>query len=81
MSYCTKAPTEKQIQFVELICKVLKINDFPTSSKEFTKRSYSQFISAHILDFHNATEEIWYSYPDEEWCYEHCINDVWTEMF
>ena len=81
MKYCPKAPTEKQIQFVEDICKVLKIDNFPMSSREFTKWNYSQFITAHLAEFKDATEEYWDSLADEEYCYQCCLNDAWTEMF
>lgn len=44
------SPTEKQIKFAEDIARVLGI-DFPTSSKEFDKRTYRKFIETHIGDF------------------------------
>lgn len=71
-------PTEKQIEFVEKICKELGIDDFPMSSKEFTKWHYSQFIKAHIDEYKaNEVDNI----HDEEWCYEYCNNDVWCEHY
>lgn len=44
------APTEKQIKFAEDIAKMLGI-EFPTSSKEFTKSVYRNFIAAHYDEF------------------------------
>lgn len=49
------APTEKQIKFAEDIARVLNI-DFPTSSKEFNKRTYRNFINAHYKDFKRMDE-------------------------
>ena len=40
-------PTNKQIVFVEKICKELGIDNFPMSSKEFTKYHYNYFIQKH----------------------------------
>lgn len=81
MKNCPMAPTQKQIEFVEVICKTLQIDNFPMSSKEFTKWTYSQFIAAHLDAFNEIQEEFWDSLADEDYCYECCINDVWTEMF
>ena len=75
------APTEKQITFVENICGTLGIKNFPTSSKEFTRFSFSQFIAAHLEEYHYALLEMDSLEGDEEYLYETCINDVWTEMF
>lgn len=75
------APTEKQITFVENICGILGIKDFPTSSKEFTKFSFSQFITVHLDEYHYALLEMDSWEGDEEYLYETCINDVWTEKF
>lgn len=75
------APTEKQITFVENICGTLGIKNFPTSSKEFTRFSFSQFIAAHLEEYHYALLEMDSWEGDEEYLYETCINDVWTEMF
>ena len=44
------SPTEKQIKYAEDIAKVLGI-DFPTSSKEFNKRTYCDFINDHCIEF------------------------------
>ena len=71
-------PTEKQIEFVENICKVLQIDDFPNSSKEFTKWHYSQFIKAHINDYREAVEN---TIIDEDYCYDMCQSDVWCEYY
>ena len=76
-----KAPTEKQIVLVENICGALGIKNFPTSSKEFTSFSFSQFIAAHLEEYHYALLEMDSWESDEEYLYETCINDIWTEMF
>ena len=44
------SPTEKQIKLAEDIARVLGIN-FPTSSKEFNKRTYRNFINAYYDEF------------------------------
>ena len=51
------SPTEKQIEFVEAITRVLGI-DFPQSSKEFTKRIYRDFIKEHYDEFMLAVDDI-----------------------
>ena len=71
-------PTDKQIEFVEKICSILNITDFPNSSKEFTKWHYSQFIKAHLQDYNDYIET---NITDEDYCYEICINDVWCEHY
>lgn len=58
-----KSPTEKQIRLVEAISDVLEI-DFPTSSKEFTKKIYCKFIKEHYDEFKDKTE--WYSWDEDE---------------
>lgn len=50
------SPTEKQIKFAEDIAKVLDI-DFPTSSKEFNKRTYRNFINDHYIEFKQAISD------------------------
>lgn len=71
-------PTEKQIKFVEKINGVLG-TDFPTSSKEFTKYIFSQWISAHIDEYDEIISNTIY---DEDWIMEFgCENDVWTEYY
>lgn len=79
------APTEKQIRFVEEICAALGIKNFPTSSKEFNKFTYSRFISDHIDLYYQYCNYI-YSMDineDVDWVYEYtgCENDVWTEYY
>lgn len=74
----TFGPTEKQIGFVEHICKVLNITDFPISSKEFTKYHFSKFIQEHIEEY---KMELLNNDYDLEWCYENCINDAWCEHY
>lgn len=56
-------PTEKQIKFVETITETLGIN-FPTSSAEYTKQIYCEFIKAHYDEFKNSTE--WSSWDEDE---------------
>jgi hypothetical protein len=75
-----KAPTEKQIKFVEKICQILNINDFPQSSKEFSKSCFSRFISSHIDAFNQAIQDI---DEDIDFVYEcvGCENDVWCEYY
>lgn len=48
--YYAPLPTEKQIEFADVIADVLEI-DFPTCSAEFTKWAYQQFISNHIHEY------------------------------
>lgn len=50
-------PTEKQIEFVEEITKVLGI-DFPQSSKEFTKQIYCEFIKEHCDEFIQTVRDV-----------------------
>jgi hypothetical protein len=56
-------PTEKQIEFVEVITKSLGI-DFPQSSKEFTKQIYFEFIKEHYDELKDKTE--WCSWDEDE---------------
>ena len=71
------SPTEKQIAYAEAIANVLGI-DFPTSSKDFTKYTYSKFISK----YKSAFDEIMTSgVHDKDYCYEICQNDVWCEYY
>lgn len=51
------SPTEKQIEFVEAIARVLEI-DFPQSSEEFTKQTYCEFIKRHYDEFRMAIDGI-----------------------
>lgn len=51
--YKNQSPTEKQIQKVDKITKVLKI-DFPQSSKDFTFVSYGKFIRRYEEDYNRA---------------------------
>lgn len=51
------SPTEKQIKFAEDIARVLGI-DFPTSSKEFNKRTYRNFINAHYDKFKEIMNDV-----------------------
>ena len=71
------APTEKQIRYAEAIANELGL-DFPTCSKDFTKYTYSKFISKYKKDY----DEIMINgVHDEEYCYEICENDVWCEYY
>lgn len=76
-----RSPTEKQIQFVDQICKVLSLH-FPTSSKEFNRSCFSSFISTHLKEFNDelACHDIC---DDVDWVYEYtgCVNDVWCEYY
>lgn len=72
-----QAPTEKQINLVENMTRVLGI-DFPTSSKEYAKRIYCAWIKAHIDDYGDAVAA---TVCDEDYCYEICENDVWCEYY
>lgn len=65
------SPTEKQIDFVEAIAEVLGI-DFPQSSKEFTKRTYRNFIDAHYIEFKRVMDD--YSYDDDEMLWFQMLN-------
>lgn len=56
-------PTDKQIEFVEAITEALGI-DFPQSSKEFTRRTYFEFIKDHYDKFKENTE--WCSWDEDE---------------
>ena len=48
--YYPKAPTDKQIAYVDAIAKTLGI-DFPQSSRDFTRAKYRAFISAHVDEY------------------------------
>lgn len=72
------SPTEKQIDFVEIMCDVLKITDFPYCSKQFTRKAFSDWISAHVKEYN---EIVYNSKIDDEWLYDHCVNDIWTEEY
>lgn len=72
------APTTKQIRLVDNICRVLNITDFPFSSSQFTKYAYSKFIAAHIEEYNEVVDN---TMVDEDWCYEFCQNEVWTEHY
>ena len=62
-----KTPTEKQIRLVENICSLLGIKNFPSSSTEFTRFTFSQFIAAHLNEYMNVCEEIY----EDEWDENH----------
>ena len=72
-----RTPTEKQIRLVEAMTKVLDI-DFPTSSKEFTRDTFHFWIAAHIDEYHDYIDAVFY---DEDYCYEFCQSDVWCEYY
>ena len=72
------SPTEKQITLVENMCKVLGINNFPFSSKQYTKQEYSKFIKSHYEEYREVIDNAIY---DEDWCFETCLNDVWCEEY
>lgn len=44
------SPTEKQIDYADLIAYTLEL-DFPTCSADFTKQAYQKFISKHENTF------------------------------
>lgn len=48
-----KSPTEKQLEFIEDIMNVLKI-EFPQSSKEFDRKICANFIKTHYEEFMDA---------------------------
>lgn len=50
-----RAPTEKQMAFVETITKVLDI-EFPQSSHDFKRKIYAHFIKEHYEEFKEAME-------------------------
>lgn len=72
-----QAPTEKQINLVENMTRILGI-DFPTSSKEYAKHIYCAWIRAHIDDYGDAVAV---SVCDEDYCYDMCENDAWCEYY
>lgn len=81
MKYCPKTPTEKQIKFVEDICKILDIQ-FPTSSREFTRKCFCNFIKDHIDLFYE--EIIGNTYENDVDYIHECypiMNDVWCEEY
>lgn len=45
-------PTKKQIEFVEDMCEVLDIHNFPSFSGEFTLEAYQDFITRHYDNFY-----------------------------
>lgn len=62
------APTEKQIEFADIIASELNI-DFPTCSQEFNKWTYRQFISEYIYAYqrHRAEDPAWYDDEMDWW--------------
>ena len=59
------SPTEKQIKLAEDIARVLGI-EFPTTSREFNKRTYYKFIDAYYKDFKRVVDDInEYAWEDE----------------
>jgi hypothetical protein len=69
-------PTEKQIKLVENINRVLNL-DFPTSSKEFNRFIYSNYIKCYIKEYLEVINDV----LDEDDFYESCVNDVWCEHY
>lgn len=67
------SPTDKQIEFVETITKILNI-DFPRSSKEFTKQIYCEFIKAYYDDFSLAMDDINDFNSDDEMAWFQMLN-------
>ena len=68
------SPTEKQIKFAEDIARVLGI-EFPTSSKEFNKRTYHNFINAHYNEFMQFMEYCdWDIEADDEMMWFQMLN-------
>lgn len=65
------SPTEKQIKLAEDIAKVLGI-EFPTTSKEFNKRTYYKFIDAYYKDFKKIVDDV------NELCWEDEM--AWFQM-
>lgn len=65
------SPTEKQIKLAEDIAKVLDI-EFPTTSKEFNKRTYYKFINAYYKDFKRIVDDV------NELCWEDEM--TWFQM-
>ena len=72
-----KSPTKKQISIVEKMTSILNI-EFPSSSKEFNKFTYSRWINKHINEYQDIIDATIY---DEEYLYEICENDVWCEYY
>ena len=72
-----KSPTKKQINIVEKMTSILNI-EFPSSSKEFNKFTYSRWINKHINEYQDIIDVTIY---DEEYLYEICENDVWCEYY
>lgn len=62
------APTEKQIEFADIIASELNI-DFPTCSQEFNKWTYRQFIAEHINLYQEllASDPSWYDDEMDWW--------------
>lgn len=69
------APSNKQIKYVENICNVLNIRDFPTCSQEFTMKHYSQFIDCYAEDYYRQLRA-WDDAEDAQY-----LNDSWPEPF
>lgn len=47
------SPTKNQIELVEKICRTLGIDNFPSSSTEYNKATYTAFIEQYLEDFQN----------------------------
>lgn len=53
----SKAPTEKQIAFANLLASLLEL-DFPQSSKDFTRTKYQTFIQQNIEAYRQEISNI-----------------------
>ena len=72
-----KSPTQKQIEYAEVIAKELEI-DFPTCSKDFTRSNYFKFISKYRNQYLEAKNDV----IEEDDIYEYYSeNDVWCEYY
>ena len=67
------SPTEKQIELVEAITDALGI-DFPTSSKEFTKQIYCEFIKEYYDEFMLVVDDVEDFNSDDELAWFQMLN-------
>lgn len=83
MNKCIKKqpPTDKQIQFVDDICRALRIDDFPFTSSQYNKYHYGKFIQAHIEEYKEFVGNAIDSVADEDYLMDICENDVWCEHY
>lgn len=72
-----KSPSEKQIAYAEYLAAIFEV-DFPSSSRDFTARTYHAFIEKYNKELRSIRIE---ALADEDYCYDICQNDIWCEEY